>query len=298
MAADWIYRPDPEPWQLPRKIAGLLATNGDQPPRKAALALTALLCIQTWNPPDPMPVQKRVQPAPLSLTYGQQPPIRRDARPQDNIINAQWVQDWKAQSEPNSVIVRLASADQPPRLKASIHPVIQAWQQDWTTQSEAPNAAWNVPAPVVSTFTPYSAEWLLIVLQAWRDDSIFRQPQYGIASFTPDATTAPVTPDFPQSPAGRRTYRYKNKLIDLPADAIAPFIEEVFADMPEKTFEKLIKRPSVKYLRDAPVITKQWEPVYVEARKEDPAFAELLLKHALYLAALEADDEDTDLLLS
>lgn len=145
MAQDGIFYLDPWPQQGPRKIAPLTLTYGQQPPRKAALAVSALLCIQAWNPPDPQPTQKRVQIAPLTLTYGQQPPPQTTGR-----------------------------------LLASIR---QQWETTWDAQKAPPNAAWNF-SPVVVTFVPYTPAWLQAVRLSWQGDQQPVQRSAVIASLT------------------------------------------------------------------------------------------------------------------
>lgn len=116
------------PLQKAVQVAPLTLTYGQSPPRKAALALNAALCIAAWNPPDPMPLQKAVLVAPLTLTYGQQPP-RLPRTIQQSAIRAQWEVDWNA-------------------------------------QTQGKNAAWNVPAVAVPV-VPFARPWQNTVAQSW-----------------------------------------------------------------------------------------------------------------------------------
>jgi hypothetical protein len=218
MAQDWIFYPPPEPTQGPRKIAPLTIATGDQPPRKAALALSAALCIAAWNPPDPPPLQKKVQIAPLTLTYGQKPPNIGAATPQELLLyrmaweppanaaqtesnNAGWnvpavvvpvvpyaqgwrntvIQSWlppdpaPLQKPVTAATQGLAIGDQPPNVGAMTAPEFSVIRAAWEpgpnpAQSEAPNAAWNVPPPIVSQPIPFYQPWLPTVLLSWQPE--------------------------------------------------------------------------------------------------------------------------------
>lgn len=172
MAQDAIFYPDPWPQQGPRKIAPLTLIYGDQPPRKAALALSALLCIQAWNPPDPAPQQRRLNIAPLTLTYGSKPPIQGALPAVDQQITRM---AWETIPQPTQKRVQIAPltlvyGNQPP-IQGPMPPAELAivrgqWEVAWTSQSEAPSAAWNV-AVVVNTPPPLQTGWMQTVLQSW-----------------------------------------------------------------------------------------------------------------------------------
>lgn len=129
MPQDAIFYPDPWPQQRSRKIAPFTLVYGNEPPRKAALALTALVCINAWNPPDPQPTQKRVQIAPLTLRYGDQPPPRRFSQLL-SVIQFHW------EAGPNRA------------------------------QVAAPNAGWNY-APTVTSFVPYTSSQNVTIWSQW-----------------------------------------------------------------------------------------------------------------------------------
>lgn len=172
MAQDAIFYPDPWPQQGPRKIAPLTLIYGDQPPRKAALALSALLCIQAWNPPDPAPQQRRLNIAPLTLTYGSKPPIQGALPAVDQQITRM---AWETIPQPTQKRVQIAPltlvyGNQPP-IQGPMPPAELAivrgqWEVAWTAQSEPPSAAWNVAAAAVAR-VPFARSWLPIVRSSW-----------------------------------------------------------------------------------------------------------------------------------
>ena len=221
MAQDSIFYLDPQPTQGPRNIAAWLATNGDQPPRKAALALSALLCIQAWNPPDPAPLQKAVQIAPLTLKYGDQPPIKGQlTRVERQLKRMAWEppDPMPLQKRVQIAPLTLTYGDQPApnRLRRFVAIVESQWETlPPIFQRASQTAAWNVPIVNVVQ-TPYGRPWLPTILQGWITDPQTAQKQLNIAPLT--LTYGQQPPGVkPQAPLARPQWE-----IDWPSQGIKP----------------------------------------------------------------------------
>lgn len=82
-----------------------------------------LSIVRQWDPPDPMPRQRPLTVAPLTLIYGQQPPPRREYR---NVIYDSWLVvdvprqpvGYALQPAPAPIVIPATVIDAPPRILA------------------------------------------------------------------------------------------------------------------------------------------------------------------------------------
>lgn len=151
-----------------------------------------------WTPAD-WSAQKGPQFAPLTLVYGDQPPLLvRSPRafdtpsvlPQRPIGSAAWDVpavissqvpfvrqavvyvpiDWSAQRGSQIAPLLLVYGQQPPVngniTPAELNELVRSWDVTWSAQSQAANAGWNVP-PIVSQPIPFVRQRHAI-LYAWQ----------------------------------------------------------------------------------------------------------------------------------
>lgn len=137
-----IFRSDPQPVQLTPHVPASALTTGSQPPRIAsqlamAMAVVGMAWPQAGEPHPIQPMQGRSQIAPLTLVYGQQPPI---AGPLSVTETAIAVLSWEpARSEPPKLIG--SAAWNAPVVILPVGPI--------TPQEMAVvRSAWEPPAPI------------------------------------------------------------------------------------------------------------------------------------------------------
>lgn len=164
-----LFQPDPRFVQLGNVNSTLpvphapIPAQGDDPPRRqVATAVLLATVVGLWpaSTLDPVlgaPNNARVTIAPLTLTYGDQPPRIgvRTRMPAQLFVPPEFV---PLPSRLRSVVPRVAAVDQPPVVgRSSLLAIVRAWIQGWDSQHAGTTASWDVPPPVVSTYTPPAA---------------------------------------------------------------------------------------------------------------------------------------------
>jgi hypothetical protein len=181
--------PDPQPQRtLPTQIVSV-----DQPPRSSTVNFTVAL--RSWTPPDPQPPRDLKNFAPLTLTYGDQPPFKRpdllpislwqiDPQPQQRIVyypitpvivaaqvpfvrlSASILASWDAQAptiqqRPGFAPLTLAYGDQPPRMSlVTPRVIVQAWEPPPPSpQGGARTQIVSVDQPPVKRIQPLPAQF-------------------------------------------------------------------------------------------------------------------------------------------
>jgi hypothetical protein len=153
-------------------------TRGDEPPRRqvqAALAMAVVLA--SWpsdlEPRLQPPNNTRVKIAPLTLTYGDQPPISGPITPSEYAqIRLAWPTDWAAQSGPHvaPLVPPPVIGDNPP-FPGAITPtevlIGQAWPRDWGEPQRLPTVVQAGIASVPTPVGPLASPVLSTILTAW-----------------------------------------------------------------------------------------------------------------------------------
>jgi hypothetical protein len=187
------------------------ASASDLPFRSVAGAMALVLSVAYAAESDARlakPNDQRVKIAPLTLTYGQAPPILGAELPS---IYATIVGSWPVDLEPrltrpntqqqNVAPLTLATGDQPPRALFLTTPDLQtisATREDWLAQSSPRSTAWQA----TRVDTPFARFPHTQIVATWQPDDRLSAPnerQQKIAPLTL-AYGAPPSPQGPLSP--------------------------------------------------------------------------------------------------
>lgn len=207
--------PDPQPWQLPLKIAPLTLTYGDKPPpySTAELIQNALASFPTglehnpsqriryapipaqgdtppkfspaqlfqlvdsWRPPDPAPWQHPLNFAPLTLTYGDKPPPYSVAEMMKNTL-VSWPTglEYEPRQKPlNFAPLTLTYGDQPPRYSTANFRTII---DTWRPPDPQPNQQpITVPIPAQGDRPPFRFVQTIQYDDPWPQQRQVQYPQ-------------------------------------------------------------------------------------------------------------------------
>ena len=149
--------------------------SASQPPfRQVQAALAMAVVLGAWpaqgEPRLQAPNNQQVKIAPLTLAYGDQPPVAGPITPSEYAqVRLTWENPWSAQHAPP--LVQPSTGDQPvPQapLTATELLIRQAWTTDWPAQTGQKCAAWFFPPvvntpPIVGPLTPTE----LLIQQSW-----------------------------------------------------------------------------------------------------------------------------------
>lgn len=181
-SAGGIFRIDPPPVQGVRFVP--IAAPGDAPPatgNQRDIDLFSETVAIAWTPPDPLPtIPQRSYIAPLTLTYGNQPPVIGPVSlPDEYAIRGTWEPPPPLPTIPQRgyiVPLTLAYGQQPPRYATR-----QRWQTEESPQPQRPGtAAWNVVLITQPPFTPLP----MTIIAAWQLEATARQQDRKIAPLT------------------------------------------------------------------------------------------------------------------
>jgi hypothetical protein len=229
-----IFYPPPEPRQAYPKV--LPVTQGAQPrptgPLGGAAAVLAAIGVWAAVAATPMPAQKPLNVAPLTLAYRQQPPLTGpltatelnvairswDAAFQSSPLledTAGWnvpaaaasqvpfarvvitwpLPDPATQKSPQTAPLALVYGQMPPAIgpAAQIAILVRAWDASFQYLQESEFiAGWNVPPTLVAQ-VPFRAD-TIIVRQAWEPGFQYPQESEYLAGWIPAAAQQPFVP--------------------------------------------------------------------------------------------------------
>jgi hypothetical protein len=190
-----------------------IGTQGSEPPRRS-IALLMVAVLASWpqdlEPRLGKPNNERTTIAPLTLTYGQQPPLVGTSVPADyELVLASWPQDLEPRfSRPNHVRQTIAPltlprGDPPPVVGASATDeaiIIASWPLDLEPRLTGPNNARVSIAPLTLTYGTQPSPQPPLAGPAFAAISAWPQPAWSsqaapksLAWFVPPGS-APYTP--------------------------------------------------------------------------------------------------------
>jgi hypothetical protein len=194
VAATLAWTPAPAPAQEPSLVAPLIpapAVGGPTPISRAlSQAIRAIWDSQpSWNTQRAAPI------APLTLTYGQQPPIYEGAEQIANIL-ATPVATWNAQTAPPNAgwnYVPAAINQPPPVSIAGVMAIRSAWPVEaWNTQ----RAPWLAPLTLSYGQQPpaYSIATRASIRATWDVQPWPAQSEFDNAGWNANAVVVPQVP--------------------------------------------------------------------------------------------------------
>ncbi len=177
-----FYNPPPPPTAnnagTPPEPHVRIGTQGNQPPRRTTALMMAVVLMswpQDLEPRLARPNDQRQKIAPLTLTYGRQPP---PSGPVTVLEYAQLVGSWptdvgpliprpndqRQKIAPLTLVYGSPPAPQPALSVLELRQLIAPWEQTWAAQAPPKSAAWNVP-PILSVvpYRPLAGQ----ILAAW-----------------------------------------------------------------------------------------------------------------------------------
>lgn len=160
------------PAPYPPQLVKLVQTTGDQLPSDAK-RVARHIAWRAWDVPF-VPV-----PQPIGTAAWNVPAVVVTQVPFSRVPIVVVAQDWSAQRPAQIAPLTLTYGQNPPVNGAitpvELNAIVRGWDVVWGAQSQSPSAAWNVPAVVVPlvpfTSLPQS------ILRAWQSDALPTQPR-------------------------------------------------------------------------------------------------------------------------
>lgn len=163
-----IFRQDPQPFQRPPKVPAVAMVTPSQPPQIArSLAMMLAVVGMAWpQPNEPALHQQNRNPrqiAPLTLVYGQQPPIAGPLSVAElSVIRGQWAEDKEPRLQFNNQYpgnrryiapLVLTYGQQPPiqgpLTNTELNLAVRSWDAPFQSPPQPlPTASWNVAVAV------------------------------------------------------------------------------------------------------------------------------------------------------
>lgn len=147
--AGGIYRIDPPPVQRGPFVP--IPAQGDQPPRRTNHLMMGLVLASWPTGLEHQPQQRPLKVAPLTLTYGQQPPSQVGLRDPDILYGSGlWPPlDWAAQRPPQIAPLTLRYGDQPPPYS---HVALDVVRRSWEPPDPQPQRDSKNLAPLTLVY--------------------------------------------------------------------------------------------------------------------------------------------------
>ncbi len=209
--AQGIYRIDPpQPQQAGPFVP--IPVQGQQPPFIGqSLAQTMAILVAAWptgmEPGLPQPDFHKARIAPLTLTYGQQPPPPYGMLDEDVIC---WVnRTWQPPDPPpqrdlkRTAPLALVYGDQPPVVSGTADVDIgsQIWTQAWQPPPPQPQQEKKNLAPLTLVYGDQppriASQWQ--IAGAWKSSDFYEQQEQGIAALIPVLVVQPPFVAYPMS---------------------------------------------------------------------------------------------------
>jgi len=225
----WVAAAIPAPVQGTRVIVPLTLTYGQQPP-KQLIQWGDLQSILAFWPADGEPrltPQGRRDIVPLTLRYGQQPPLRR---PSDTIFVIPWQVDWSAQSEADNASWNIPVVSQLPAFRRDS--VAQVFL-DWLAQRAFISTAWVAP-PVVSQPSPFrrdplSPTWFEPGRVQWRRYTLVDEPIPSVVpGQAPKVVLWPAFDSVAQTMADNAAWNFVPPVVSQPSPMRRDLVPQVY----------------------------------------------------------------------